>query len=94
MTGMIDARDWYQCAQKPGVYRRGGGATGIEMEREEADGDVKHLAGNFMTVDKGAPVSVYRNEAEGGWGAREVAPVGRAWRGGGRGGEVAVGGRC
>ena len=64
------------------------------MEREEADGDVEHLAGNFVSVDKGAPVSVYRNEAEWGWGAREVAPVGRARRGGGGGGEVTVGGRC
>ena len=64
------------------------------MEREEADGDVKDFAGDFVTVDKGPPVSVYRNEAEGGWRAREVAPVGRAWRGGGGGGEVTVGDCC
>ena len=63
------------------------------MEREEADRNMKHLAGYLMTVDEGAPVSVYRDEAEGGGGPREVAPVGRAWRGGGRGGEVAVGDR-
>ena len=61
------------------------------MKREEADGDVKDFAGDFVTVDKGAPVSVYRYEAEGGWGAREVPPVGRAWRGGRRGREVTVG---
>ena len=72
------------------MYRRRRGAAGIEMEREEADGDMKHLAGDFVAVDKGPPVSVYGNEAEGGWRAREVAPVGRAGRGGGRGGEVAV----
>ena len=76
------------------MYRRRGGAAGIKMEREEPDGDVKHLAGYLMTVDEGAPVSMYRDEAEGGRGAREVAPVGRAWRGGGGGGEVAVGNRC
>ena len=75
------------------MYRRGRCASGIEMEREEADGDMKHLAGDFMAVYKGPPVSVYGNKAEGGWGAREVAPVGRAWRGGGGGGEVAVGNR-
>lgn len=75
------------------MYRRRGGAAGIEVEREEADGDMKHLPRDFVTVDKGAPVSVYRDEAEGGWRAREVAPVGRAWRGGGGGGEVAVGDR-
>ena len=61
------------------------------MEREEADGDVKDFSGDLVTVDKGAPMPVYRNEAEGRWGAREVAPVGRAWRGGGGGGEMAVG---
>ena len=61
------------------------------MEREKADGDVKNFAGDFVTVNKGAPVSVYGDEAERGRGAREVAPVGRAWRGGGGGGEVAVG---
>ena len=64
------------------------------MEREEADGDVKDFAGDFVTVDKGAPVPVYGNEAEGGWGAREVAPVGRAWRGSGGGGKVTVGDWC
>ncbi len=64
------------------------------MECEEADGDMKDFAGDFVTVDKGAPVSVDRDEADGGWRAREVAPVGRAWRGGGGGGEVAVGDRC
>ena len=61
------------------------------MEREEADGDVKDFAGDFVTVNKGAPVSMYGDEADRGRGAREVAPVGRAWRGGGGGGEVAVG---
>ena len=61
------------------------------MEREEADGDVKDFAGYFVTVDKGAPVSVYGDKAEGGRRAREVAPVGRAWRSGGGGGEVTVG---
>ena len=64
------------------------------MEGEEADGDVEDFAGDFVTVDKGAPVSVYGNEAEGRWRAREVAPVGRVWRGGGGGREVTVGGRC
>ena len=64
------------------------------MERKEADGDVEDFAGDFVPVDKGAPVSVYRNEAEGGWRAREVTPVGRARRGGGGGGEVTVGDRC
>ena len=47
-----------------------------------------------MTVDKGAPVSVDGDEAEGGWRAREVAPVRRAWRGGGGGGQMAVGDWC
>ena len=63
------------------------------MEREEADGDVKDFAGDFVTVNKGAPVSMYGDEADRGRGAREVAPVGRAWRGGGGGGEVTVGDR-
>ena len=76
------------------MYRGRLGAAGIEMECEEADGDVEDFAGNFVTVDKGAPVSVDRNEAEGGWRAREVAPVGRARRGGGGGGEVTVRDGC
>ena len=64
------------------------------MECEEADRDMKDFAGDFVPVDKGAPVSVDRNEAEGGWRAREVAPVGRARRGGRGGGEVTVGDGC
>ena len=69
----------------------GGCAACVEVEGEEADGDVEGFAGYFVPVDEGAPVSVDRDETEGRGGAGYGAPVGGVCRGGGGGGEVAVG---
>ena len=91
MTGIVEAGDWDECAEEPGMYGCGRRAACVEMEGEEADGDVKGFAGNFVPVDEGAPVSVDGDEAEGRGGAGDGAPVGGVRRGGGGGGEVAVG---
>ena len=68
-------------------------AARVEVEGEEADGDVEGFARYLVSVDEGAPVSVDRDEAEGrgGAGDGDGAPVGGVCRGGGGGGEVAVG---
>ena len=38
--------------------------TSVEVEREEADGNVECFARDFMTVHKRAPVSMDRYEAK------------------------------
>ena len=73
------------------MYGCGRRAACVEMEGEEADGDVEGFAGYFVPVDEGAPVSMDRDEAKGRGGAGYGAPVGGVCRGGGGGGEVAVG---
>jgi len=89
MARIVDAGDGYECGEQPGVDGGGGGAASIEVEREEADAEVKSFAGDFVAVDEGAPVSVDGDQAERGGGAGEGAPVGGGGGGGG-GGEVAV----
>ena len=66
---------------------RGGGPTRVEMQGEEADGEVEDFSGDLVPVHEGAPVSVDGDEAERGRGARDVAPGGGS---GGGGGEEAV----
>ena len=66
-------------------------AACVEVEGEEADGDVEGFAGDFVPVDEGAPVSVDGDESQGRGGAGYRAPVGGVCRGSGGGGEVAVG---
>ena len=60
MSQEVDARDRNECAEKPWMYRRGLNAPGVEVEREEADGEVEGFARDFVAMHKGAPVSVDR----------------------------------
>lgn len=71
----------------------GGGAAGVEVQGEEADGEMEGFAGDLVAVDEAAPVPVDGDEAEGGGRAGDFAPVGGVGLGvcGCRGGrEVAV----
>ena len=75
------------------MYRCGGRPACVEVQCEEADGDVQGFARYFVPVDEGAPVSVDGDETEGGGGAGYRAPVGGVCGSGGGGGEMAVGRR-
>ena len=92
MAGVVGAGDGDERAEQPGVYRCGGGPAGVEVEGEEADGDVESLARDLVAVDEGAPVSVDGDEAEGRGGPGYGAAVGGVCGSGGGRGEVAVGG--
>ena len=76
MTGIVEAGDRDECAQEPRMYGRGGCAACVEVEREEANGDVESFARYLVPVNEGAPVSVDRYETEGRGGAGYRAPVG------------------
>lgn len=73
------------------MYRCGGCPARVEMEGEEADGDVEGFAGYLVPVDERAPVSVDGNQAEGRGRPGYGAPVGGVRGGGGGRGEMAVG---
>ncbi len=69
MARVVDAGDRDEGAEEVGVDGCGGGAARVEVQGEEADGDVEGLAGDLVAVDEGAPVAVDGDEAEGRGGA-------------------------
>lgn len=73
------------------MYGRGGCPARVEVECEEADGDVEGFARYFVPVDERAPVSVDGDQTEGRGGPGYGAPVGGVCRSGGGRGEMAVG---
>ena len=50
-------------------------ASCIEMESEESDADMQGLAGNFVSVNERAPVSVDGDQSQGTRRARYITPV-------------------
>ena len=62
MSEEVDARDRDECPKEPWVDGRGLNTPSVEVEREEADGEVEGFAGDLVAVDEGAPVSVDRNQ--------------------------------
>lgn len=62
MSCVINAGNRYECAQQPRVYGRRCGATGVEVECEEAYGEMEDFAWYFVPVDEGAPLPVYRDQ--------------------------------
>ncbi len=76
MPRVVHTRDGDQRAQEPRVDASGGGAAGVEVQGEEADGEVEGFAGDLVAVDEAAPVPVDGDEAEGGGRARDFTPVG------------------
>lgn len=63
------------------------------MQREEADRKVERFARDFVTVNKGTPVSVDRDQAQRAGRATEISPVGRGRGSCGGGREVTIRGR-
>lgn len=90
MARVVGAGDRYQSAEQPGMDRCGGCAACVEMQREEADGDVERFSRDLVSVHEGAPVSVDGDQTEGRGGAGYGPPVGGVCRGGGGRGEVPV----
>lgn len=86
----VDRGDGYQGGHQPRCHGASLGAGNVEPDDEEADGDVEHLSWHLVLMDEGAPVSVYRDEAEGARTAAEVAPAPTKDAGGLRRGEMAV----
>ena len=72
------------------MYGGGAGATRVEVQREETDGEMERFARYFVSVDERAPVPVYRDQTKRARRAAEVAPVGGDVWGGRGGGEMAV----
>lgn len=58
MAQVVCRCDRDECAEEVGVDGRGACAAAVEMECEEADGEVQGFAWDFVPVDEGAPVSV------------------------------------
>lgn len=90
MSQVVGRGDGDQSAQQPGVDRGGRGATRVEVQGEEADGEVQRFAGDFVPVDEGAPVSVDRDQSQRARRAADFSPIGGDSRNGGGGGEVTI----
>lgn len=58
------------------MNRSSGGSPRIEIQGDKANGHVEDFAGNFMSMDEGAPVSVDGYKAKRTGRAAEIAPVG------------------
>lgn len=91
MPRIVRAGDWYQRAEQPGMDGCGGCPARVEMECEEADGDVQGFARDFVPVYERAPVPVNGDKTEGRGGSGYRPPIGEVCGSGGRRGEVAVG---
>jgi len=68
-----DYRD--ERTKKPRVYGLGLCAARVEVERDEADGDVQCFSRDLVAVYEGAPVPMDGYQAERARGARQLPPV-------------------
>ena len=76
MSEVVDERDGDKRGEEVRVNLVSLYATRVQVDGEEADGDVKSFAGNLMPVDEAAPVSVDGDQAQRARGSAEVSPEG------------------